>query len=63
MKNWIWLAYIFMWLVVGITVCLAIYYTKNPKCLIALIVPAFVNMKSSSNKSDKDEENMEDTKS
>ncbi len=41
--KWMWIAYAFCWISVSFAVAVGIYYTKNPNCLWAFLIPACIS--------------------
>ena len=42
--NLFWLVYGAIWFSVSLAVCVALYITKEPKCLLALSIPMFIRV-------------------
>ena len=50
------LAVLIVWASVAVAVCFAIYYTHNPKCLLAFLIPALLRYNSKNDNEEKEEE-------
>jgi hypothetical protein len=55
----VYLAYGMTWAATAIATSVGLYYTKNADCLWAMLIPAMISLKPSSNKNKKKEINKE----
>jgi len=46
MNKWPWIMFGCAWLAVGLAVSVGIYFTGNPHCLWALLIPLGISFKS-----------------
>ena len=54
-NKWLYIAYSASWVATGFAVSIGIYFTKQPLCLWAMIIPLFISI--SSKRSDNNDEN------
>lgn len=48
-----WIAYALAWISTATAVSVGIYYTDNPKCLLALFIPALIRVSTRDDKKEK----------
>jgi hypothetical protein len=44
--KWLYVGYAFAWISTACAVAVGIWITKNPNCLWAMLIPAFIGIKS-----------------
>lgn len=53
MNKLFWIGYGLMWLSVGISISIGIYYTHDIKCLWFFIIPALIRFKTGEDENEK----------
>ena len=59
--KWIFIVFGIIWICLTVGICFAIYYTKNPKCLLAYLIPAFISIKVGGNGNNDENEEVDDS--